>query len=327
MGSGGNGAGAGGTAVDPLDGVQTGRADTKEQDDAAEASSVWRDTGYLLALMAVLVAVLEKGRSQPFPDHVGLLYGLLSVAVGQVVVLTWYCLASAGLLGKQFPIQPRPQGTDDSKPIIPQGETLRSNIVKHLSNPEGFVLIGGYLIITWMYRLMPSTYYDREGPVSWPKVYLSLCCMDFLQYVAHRMEHKISPEFYKKSHKPHHFFTSPKLTDAFDGSLADTTCMIVGPLISTAWIVPVNMWTYAAFGASYSMLLVLIHSEVTHPWDPVFRMLGIGTSGDHHVHHKMFIYNFGHIFTYWDRLAGTYRSPFDVKSFALNQRRLAQQQS
>ena len=33
--------------------------------------------------------------------------------------------------------------------------------------------------------------------------------------------------FYRKSHKPHHRFTNPKLFDAFNGSPADTFCMIL----------------------------------------------------------------------------------------------------
>ncbi len=32
-----------------------------------------------------------------------------------------------------------------------------------------------------------------------------------------------------------------------------------------------------------------------------------GTAADHHVHHKMFIFNYGHLFMWWDMLAGTYR--------------------
>ena len=29
---------------------------------------------------------------------------------------------------------------------------------------------------------------------------------------------------------------------------------------------------------------------------------GFGTAADHHVHHKMFKYNYGHLFMYWDML-------------------------
>lgn len=41
----------------------------------------------------------------------------------------------------------------------------------------------------------------------------------------------------------------------------------------------------------------------------------MGTPADHHVHHRLFVYNYGHIFMYWDRLLGTYRAPEDVRQF------------
>ena len=39
------------------------------------------------------------------------------------------------------------------------------------------------------------------------------------------------------------------------------------------------------------------------------------TAADHHVHHKLFNYNYGHLFMYWDRLLGTYRDPAAVEAF------------
>ena len=73
-----------------------------------------------------------------------------------------------------------------------------------------------------------------------------------------------------------------------------------------------------AFGASWSAWLCLIHSEVHNPWDGMFRRLGLGTAADHHVHHRTFIYNYGHTMMWWDRLAGTYKSPERVKNFDLS---------
>mmetsp|Transcript_75964 Transcript_75964/g.149074 ORF Transcript_75964/g.149074 Transcript_75964/m.149074 type:complete len:130 (-) Transcript_75964:74-463(-) len=115
--------------------------------------------------------------------------------------------------------------------------------------------------------------------------------------------------FSRVSHKPHHRFTNPRLFDAFDGSILDTTFMIIVPFVITARIVPANVWSYMTFGTLYANWLVLIHSEFAHPWDPLFRRIGFGTASDHHVHHRLFVFNYGHLFTYWDRLMGTYKSP------------------
>ena len=62
----------------------------------------------------------------------------------------------------------------------------------------------------------------------------------------------------------------------------------------------------------------MIHSEVHNPWDRAFRRLGLGTAADHHVHHRTFIYNYGHTMMWWDRLAGTYKAPDSVKNFDLS---------
>ena len=39
---------------------------------------------------------------------------------------------------------------------------------------------------------------------------------------------------------------------------------------------------------------------------------------NHHVHHKLFTYNYGHLFSYWDRVCGTYRHPQNVRQFRDN---------
>ena len=131
----------------------------------------------------------------------------------------------------------------------------------------------------------------------------------------HLAEHKLEPEIYKKSHKPHHRFKAPRLFDAFNGSVADTVLMILIPLYITANLVHCNVWSYMAFGTIYANYLTLIHSEYPHPWDKTFRTLGVATASDHHVHHALFTKNYGHLFTYWDRLIGTYKSPLAVNKF------------
>merc|ERR1719453_1266385 len=92
--------------------------------------------------------------------------------------------------------------------------------------------------------------------------------------------------------------------------------MILVPLATTAQLLrTVNVWEYMAFGASWSAWLCLIHSEVHHPWDGAFRLLGLGTAADHHVHHRTFVYNYGHTMMWWDMLVGTYKRPEEVRNF------------
>merc|ERR1712046_148181 len=134
--------------------------------------------------------------------------------------------------------------------------------------------------------------YEFEGGIQWHYVGLQLLLTDATQFAMHCIEHQFA-SFYKKSHKPHHRFINPRLFDAFNGSPEDTCFMILIPLAFTAQMVHCNLWSYIAFGSLYANWLTLIHSEVQHPWDQLFQWLGFGTPGDHHVHHKYFVKNFG----------------------------------
>lgn len=100
------------------------------------------------------------------------------------------------------------------------------------------------------------------------------------------------------------------------GSAADTFLMILVPLFTTANLVRgANVWSYMAFGSLYANWLTLIHSEYAHPWDGAFRMLGLGTAADHHIHHALFVKNYGHLFMYFDWLCGTYKNPATCSKF------------
>ncbi|RYH27215.1 fatty acid hydroxylase family protein [archaeon] len=241
-----------------------------------------------------------------WPSPLGLSLGLLAVTIGQICTLIYFILWKNGSLGLQH--------TAVQKSGAPE-YVLWEGLAVHLAQPEGFLMLGGYLTGTWMLGLMPSSYYSFSGGINVFHVMAQLLITDFIQYVMHKLEHDVSPKFYQLSHKPHHRFTNPKLFDAFNGSPTDTFCMILIPLAITARLVPANVWSYMAFGSLYANWLTLIHSEYKHPWDDFFRALGFGTAADHHVHHKLFIYNFGHLFMYWDKLLNTYKDPKNVREF------------
>ena len=123
---------------------------------------------------------------------------------------------------------------------------------EHLGSVEGFVLLGAYLSGTWMFDLMPSSYYSFEGGVNLAHVAAQMLVQDAVQAAMHLLEHKLHPKLYRASHKPHHRFLNPCLFDAFNGSVGDTVCMILVPLYITANAVHCNVWSYMAFGAAYA---------------------------------------------------------------------------
>jgi alternative squalene epoxidase len=277
------------------------------------------------------------------PKPLGLCLGILAVAIGQVWVWLFFYLYKYGYLmsssslsssisSSHIVADPPPQHEQHQRPAPAAAAAAAASeprsiqqvgarpyrftegLMTHISQPEGFVVLILYLSTTWMLRIMPASYYSFHGSIQYDKVAASLICQEFIQFVMHYLEHTgFGPTFYQYSHKPHHRFTNPRLFDAFNGSLPDTICMIILPLACTAQIVRTcNVWTYMAFGSTYASWLTLIHSEYVLPWDVVFRKLGLGTPADHHVHHKFFVYNYGHLLTWFDRLAGTYRDPNDA---------------
>jgi sterol desaturase/sphingolipid hydroxylase (fatty acid hydroxylase superfamily) len=231
-------------------------------------------------------------------NKLGLILGILAVAVGQIFTLGYHLLRHRHFLGATRRIQPKAVTYDFFK-----------SLSKHASNPEGLILMSAYLTGTWVFGLMPVSYYAFGGGINWKHVAAQLLLQDFIQYGMHFAEHKVSSWIYRNSHKPHHRFTNPQLFDAFDGSITDTVLMILVPLFITAHLVPSNVWSYMTFGSLYANWLMLIHSECSHPWDWAFRKIGFGTAADHHVHHHFFLFNYGHLFMYWDKVFGTYRNP------------------
>jgi len=238
----------------------------------------------------ICIPLMLQNSYIPYNELDGLYLGVGSVLMGQLVTLIYFL---------NWNHTKRIQDT----PLYNKTNAL----VSHLLQPEGFFLLSIYLYVTWYYELLPVSYYSYSGNINWTYVFSQLLWQDFIQYVMHRIEHRYN-DLYKVTHYRHHKHIKPILFNAFDGSFGDTMFMIIIPLYTTSQIFHVNVWTYMTFGTIYANWLTLIHSEYVHPWDPYFEIIGFGTAENHHVHHKLFKYNYGHLFMYWDYLFGTYKS-------------------
>jgi hypothetical protein len=174
----------------------------------------------------------------------GLFLGYQWVALSNIAVLVWHAIWRKSGYAKP---------TNFSRPL-PQLDWA-AQIKKHLTNPEGYVMLVLYLATVWHFDLLPAAYYDEQGSVSWPSVFLQLLIVDFLGFLMHKMEHGkrrvLQPlliltarsrssapyrqgRFYKglrwfkrdaepvvliPGHNQHHRYTSPVIFDAFSGSL------------------------------------------------------------------------------------------------------------
>lgn len=248
----------------------------------------------------------QAGRAD-WPDSDGLCGGLAAVVVAQVAIVVYQ-------YWRRFSIVAGAHAHLIQKQETAYERSFAADVARHLSNPGAFLLMLPYLCLTWWFRLMPESYYDWGRPVSWPMVLAQLLVVDFFTFSFHVAQHAL-PALYKRSHKPHHRFTRPQLFNAFDGSLVDTVMLILFPLFTTAQLLPASNWDYIAFGTVYSSHFMLIHSEFSHVWDPLLSKFMVNVAEDHHVHHATFKSNFGHFFTVFDRVAGTYRAGRDCPGF------------
>eukprot|EP00959_Pyramimonas_sp_CCMP1952_P253956 5305532-Pyramimonas_sp.AAC.2 len=136
------------------------------------------------------------GTASSWPSPVGLSLGILSVIIGQIVVICYmYAMRARGCL----------------KPVQLAGAQqyrFREALATHVSEVGGLLLLGFYLCATWMFNLMPASYYSFEGGVQPLMVLMQLISQDFIQTFMHYGEHKIHPYLYKISHKPHHRYSA-----------------------------------------------------------------------------------------------------------------------
>jgi hypothetical protein len=96
-----------------------------------------------------------------WPSPVGLTLGILCVAVGQLAVLVFQYLRVR--FGWFTPVHVQ---TGAKVRVYDYWEGVRT----HLAQPEGFGLLVAYLSGTWMFNLMPQSYYSFEGGVNWLQV-------------------------------------------------------------------------------------------------------------------------------------------------------------
>ena len=237
-----------------------------------------------------------------FNDNWGLVYGLSKVLSTNLILMVYLCILDTFKSSCK-----KEDFSNNKKEII---LTFPGRVIKHFSNQEGFLTLIIYLCFSWFYHFIPSSYYLLNAHVDWLKVGLLLLIQDFLQYIVHRLEHKMSHinnNLYTFSHKKHHVHIYPSFDDSFSGSYLDTIIMILIPMHISLNLIKGNCQTLTYFGSIYSCWLTLIHSEYSHPWDSFFQKIGFGTPKDHHIHHRLLKYNFGHLFMYWDKLFGTYK--------------------
>ena len=145
----------------------------------------------------------------------------------------------------------------------------------------------------------------------WAKILTVVVVLDGLAYLAHVLMHKLPAAW--RFHRVHHSDALVDVTTAFRQHPLETlwrySFQLAGALALGASSLAVAV--YLAFSALNAQLE---HADVSLPWglDRTLRTL-FSTPAMHRVHHSRARpdtdRNYSNIFSFWDRLFGTYRAP------------------
>ena len=101
------------------------------------------------------------------PSSLGLVLGISTVIIGHFFSLVYFYIFKN--IYNPIPIQK----IEVSKYIF------KDELINHLYRYEGFIIISFYLIITWMLKLLPLSYYSFNGGIIWIDVISLLLLQDF----------------------------------------------------------------------------------------------------------------------------------------------------
>jgi hypothetical protein len=139
-------------------------------------SSSWSPISYKDVFPAEWYDIDTSAAFKPKP--LGLILGIVAVVIGQKAVITFFYLFKFGHLSAT-PGQ-EPTLVQRSKAFAPY--QFKDAVASHLFQPEGFVLLGVYLATTWMFHLMPNSYYSFDGSIQWRETFLCLVLQDGFQF-------------------------------------------------------------------------------------------------------------------------------------------------
>jgi sterol desaturase/sphingolipid hydroxylase (fatty acid hydroxylase superfamily) len=176
-----------------------------------------------------------------------------------------------------------------------------------------FVTALAYALAAWLGGLIPAMRapFHAASPAEYIAIsLLSLIVFDFVMFTTHYAQHKI-PALWK-FHSMHHAPERLHFMVAFRHHPVDMVLVtIVMTLVFAAVPQPeTNVFIVAFYFAGYHFR----HSHIPLDYPAWLKLLLISPS-DHQAHHDKTrdARNLGFIFSFWDRLAGTYAGPHQEK--------------
>lgn len=153
----------------------------------------------------------------------------------------------------------------------------------------------------------------------WIETAIALLLFDGWMYLWHRANHVIP--FLWRFHRMHH---TDREMDVTTATRFHTGELILSSILRLAIIVllGLNLWQVVVYEVILIPVIQFHHSNVNLPerWDRLLRVLVVSPNM-HRVHHSRFQpetdSNFSSVFSFWDRLAHTFRRREDVRTIKL----------
>lgn len=195
---------------------------------------------------------------------------------------------------------------------------FRQNRSIHTFRNLGLLLF--YLIITAPVNFIASAWYgfidtENYGLLnqfeidSYLKIGFGILLMDFGDYFYHRLSHRSSLIW--RFHKIHHSDMDIDSTTAFRFHPFDNIGLVATEM-TTALVFGYGTETIIIYFLIYLPLLFIQHSNIKFPnwFERAFEFV-FATSNFHRIHHSypqhLTDSNYGAVFSFWDRLFGTYQ--------------------
>jgi lathosterol oxidase len=275
------------------------------------------DTIYQESLMAIIVA--KNDPPAMMLAKLAFTYSILSFTFYMLIsAFDYFCL-----------YQERWGKRDHSVPQIDkpvkEGQLWRE-IKWNLFNCVGSACLAAPWIYAGHFSKYSKVYHHvEEYGWAWIPVSAALFVVvsEFLIYWAHRILHEV-PLLYRLIHKPHHDFIA---VDSFTGAaFHPVDAFIQGfPYFAMPFFIPLHENFVLA-----ALLFVMCWSVSIHDRVTFARWRFVNGAGHHWIHHTKFVFNYGQVLTFMDRLFGTYYDPYvnvEEKEVEVQQEMHLQEQS
>ncbi len=236
------------------------------------------------------------------PSWMQVLPSVKLAVVAGVLAVVWF-------LERAFPFFSRRHRT-----LGHDGRNLALGLVNTLVVRVGF---------TWLTVLVAQTTTERHwgilGQVAWPfwvRMAGGILLFDLWMYLWHRVNHRV--RFLWRFHRMHHTDPALSATSAFrfhTGEIIFSSILRLGVVA----VIGLSAGQLILYEICLQPVILLHHSNIRFPavLDRVLRLL-IVTPRVHWVHHSRWRpetdSNYGSIFSWWDRIARSFRQRPDIRS-------------